>query len=100
MSHLLSCPACGLFGWRRHQRARHAAQVAERGLIAYWQGLGARSRAERRPTARLAINLSGCPQPLRRWLTGDPAPAAASTAGIVGIASAYRHLDHALAARR
>lgn len=82
MSHLLSCPSCGLFGWRRHQRARRAAQMAERGLVAYWQGLGARSRAERAAP--------WC-QDVRAALTAPP-PA--------GIASAYRHLDHALAARR
>ena len=70
MSHLLSCPSCGLFGWRRHQRARSAAQMAERGLVAYWQGLGDRSRAERRSQRRWEARL---------------------------IAAAYRHLDHAIA---
>ena len=102
MSHLWSCPSCGLFGWRRHQRARRAAQTAERGLVAYWQGLGARSRAERAATARLGI------KPDQPWILLDAgagrcvrcALAPAGPALPTGIASAYRRLDHALAARR
>lgn len=98
MSHLLSCPSCGLFGWRRHQRARRAAQTAERGLVAYWQGLG----AERTATARLGI------KPDQPWILLDAgagrcvryALAPAGPALPTGIASAYRRLDHALAARR
>ena len=99
MSHLLSCPSCGLFGWRRYQRARSAAQMAERGLVAYWQGLGARSRAERAATARLGI------KPDQPWILLDAgagrcvryALAPAGPALPTGIASAYRHLDHAIA---
>ena len=118
MSHALHCPACGLFGWRRYRRARSAAQTAERGLVAYWQGLGARSRAERRSqqlwwvrrydgsasfahdgelrAGILGIDPDAPWLTFRRWLPGDPAPDAADTAGFVGIASAYRHLDTTL----
>lgn len=28
MSHLLSCPSCGLFGWRRSQRRWEARLIA------------------------------------------------------------------------
>lgn len=101
MSHALSCPACGPFGWRRYQRARRAAQTAERGLVAYWQGLGARSRAER---AQRATQAHLGIKPDQPWILLDAgagrcvryALAPAGPARPAGIASAYRHLDTTL----
>lgn len=113
MSHLLSCPACGLFGWRRYRRARSAAQMAEQALIAHWRGLGDRSRAERRsqghweahqPAGLRSALLSVAPNApwltFRLWHPGDPKPDTAAPADPAGIASAYRNLDWTLAARR
>ncbi|BBZ65795.1 hypothetical protein MINS_12240 [Mycolicibacterium insubricum] len=64
LDHLLTCSSCGPFGRHRRQRARRARTIAENALVAYWQRLGAQSRAERRAQRFWWVSHSGEAWPL------------------------------------